>query len=108
MQCVDKKTQGNFTMDATSQNRNERINLRVKSSAKRLLTRAADFEGKTISHFILTSALKRAEETVQEHQMMTLNTKNSRAFFDALAAPVRFNRKLTAALEEYDKRVISK
>ena len=95
-------------MDAASQNRNERINLRVKSSAKRLLTRAADFEGKTISHFILTSALKRAEETVQEHQMMTLNTKNSRTFFDALAAPVRFNRKLTAALEEYDKRVISK
>jgi uncharacterized protein (DUF1778 family) len=108
MQRVDKKTQGNFTMDAASQNRNERINLRVKTSTKRLLTRAADFEGKTISHFILTSALKRAEETVQEHQMMTLNTKNSRAFFDALAAPVRFNRKLTAALEEYDKRVISK
>ncbi len=95
-------------MDAATQNRNERINLRVKSSAKRLLTRAADFEGKTISHFILTSALKCAEETVQEHQMMTLNTKNSRAFFDALAVPVRFNRKLTAALEEYDKRVISK
>jgi uncharacterized protein (DUF1778 family) len=95
-------------MDAATQNKNERINLRVKSSAKHLIARAADFEGKTVSHFILTSALKRAEETVQEHQMMTLNTKNSRAFFDALAAPVRFNRKLTAALEEYDKRVISK
>ncbi|MCK4468117.1 MAG: DUF1778 domain-containing protein [Desulfobacterales bacterium] len=63
---------------------------------------------KGYTHFILTSALKRAEETVQEHQMMTLNTKNSRTFFDALAAPVRFNCKLTAALEEYDKRVISK
>jgi len=95
-------------MDAATQNKNERINLRVKSSAKRLIARAADFEGKSVSHFILTSALKRAEETVQKHQMMTLNTKNSRAFFDALTAPVRFNRKLTAALEEYDKRVISK
>ena len=95
-------------MVTATQNKNERINLRVKSSAKRLIVRAAGFEGKTISHFILTSALKRAEETVQEHQMITLNTKNSRAFFDALAAPVRFNRKLTVALEEYDKRVISK
>jgi len=74
-------------MDAATQNKNERINLRVKSSAKRLIARAADFEGKSVSHFILTSALKRAEETVKEHQMMTLNTKNSRAFFDALAAP---------------------
>jgi len=94
-------------MDSVTQNRNERINLRVKSAAKRLIARAADFEGKTISHFIMTSALERAEETVQRHQMMTLNEKNSRAFFDALAAPVRFNRKLTTAFEEYDKRVIS-
>ncbi|MBW2594233.1 MAG: DUF1778 domain-containing protein [Deltaproteobacteria bacterium] len=95
-------------MDAVTQNKNERINLRVKSSAKRLIALAAGFEGKTVSHFILTSALERAEETVQEHQMMTLNTKNSNAFFDALAAPVRFNRKLAEALEEYDKCVIRK
>ena len=95
-------------MDKATQNKNERINLRVKSSAKRLIARAAGFEGKTVSHFILSSALERAAETVQEHQMMVLNTKNSRAFFDALAVPVRFNRKLTEAFEEYDKRVISK
>jgi len=95
-------------VDAVTQNKRERINLRVKSEAKRLIARAADVEGKTLSHFILTSALKRAEETVQKHQMMTLNGKNSRAFFDALDVPVRFNRKLTAALEEYDQRVIRK
>jgi uncharacterized protein (DUF1778 family) len=95
-------------MDAATQSKNERINLRVKSSAKELIVRAAGFEGKTISHFILTSALKCAEKTVQEHQMMTLNAKESKTFFDALAAPVRFNRKLTAALEEHDKRVITK
>ncbi|MDA3789663.1 MAG: DUF1778 domain-containing protein [Desulfobacula sp.] len=95
-------------MDTTTENKNERINLRVKSSAKHLIDLAAAFEGKTISHFILTSALKRAEQTIQEHQMMTLNTKNSRIFFDALTEPVRFNQKLTAAFEEHDKRVISK
>jgi len=95
-------------MDTIAQNKNERINLRMKSTAKRLIERAADFEGKTVSHFILASALKRAEETVQEHHMMTLNKKNSRKFFDALAAPVRFNRKLTSAFEEYDNRISSK
>ena len=95
-------------MDTAAQSKNERINLRVKSSAKNLITRAAGFEGKTVSNFILTSALKCAEKTVQEHQMMTLNANDSKAFFDALAAPVRFNGKLTAALEEYDGRVIAK
>ena len=95
-------------MDAATQSKNERINLRIKSSAKRLIELAAGFEGKTISHFILTSALKSAEQTVQEHQEMILNAENSKAFFDALSAPVRFNQKLTTAFEEHDKRVISK
>ena len=95
-------------MDAATQSKNERINLRMKSSAKRLIDLAAGFEGKTISHFILTSALKSAEQTVQEHQEMILNAENSKAFFDALSAPVRFNQKLTTAFEEHDKRVIIK
>lgn len=95
-------------MDIAAQNKNDRINLRLKNSAKSLIERAAGFEGKTVSHFILTSALERAEKTIHEYEMITLNAKNSRAFFNALAAPAKFNRRLTEALEEYDKRVISK
>ena len=95
-------------MDATAQNKPERINLRLKSSAKSLIERAASFEGKTVSHFILTSALEHAERTVQKHETMTLKAKYSRKFFEALAAPVGFNRKLTAALEEHEQRVASK
>ncbi len=95
-------------MDTAAQNKIERINLRLQSNAKRLIVRAAGFEGKTISHFILNSALKCAEETIQEYQMITLNAKNSMVFFDALATPVRFNRKLTTALEEYERRIITK
>ena len=95
-------------MDAAIQNKNERINLRLKSSAKSLIERAASFEGKTVSHFILTSALEKAEKAVQKHEIMTLNEKHSRIFFEALAAPVRFNRKMAAALEEHGQRVVSK
>lgn len=105
---ADKTSGGNFTMDTATQNKNERINLRVKSSAKRLIDLAAGFEGKTVSHFILSSALKHAEETIQDHQMMTLNTKDSSTFFDALAEPVSFNKKLTAAFEEHSKRITTK
>jgi uncharacterized protein (DUF1778 family) len=103
-----KQIQGFFTMDAATQNKNERINLRMKSSSKRLIERAASFEGKTVSHFIMTSALEQAEKTVQKHERMTLNSKNSKIFFEALAAPVRFNHELAAALEEHDQRVVSK
>jgi len=95
-------------MNTVSQKKSERINLRLKSSTKRLIERAAGFEGKTVSHFILTGALERAEKTVQGHEMMTLNAKNSRAFFDALATPVKFNRRLNTALDKHDKRVVGK
>ncbi len=95
-------------MDAATANKNERLNLRLKLSAKRLIERAASFEGKTVSHFILESALSRAEKTLQEHELMVLNIENSRTFFDALAAPVRFNRRLVTALEDHDKRVAGK
>ena len=95
-------------MDAAIQNKNERINLRLKSSAKSLIERAASFEGQTVSRFILTSALEQAEKTVQKHETMTLNAKNSKIFFEALAAPARFNLNLAAALEEHDQRVVSK
>lgn len=95
-------------MEAATQNKNERINLRLKSSAKSLIERAAGFEGKTVSHFILTSALEQAEKTVQKHETMTLKAQNSRIFFEALAAPIRFNRKLATALEEHVQRVVGK
>ena len=58
-------------MDATTQNKNARLNLRLKSSAKSVIERAAGFEDRTVSHFILTSALEQAEKTVQKHETMT-------------------------------------
>jgi uncharacterized protein (DUF1778 family) len=105
--CHQKYKKG-ILMDTASQNKTERINLRVKSSAKEIIKLAAGFEGKTVSHFILTSALKCAERTVQEHQMMTLNANDSKTFFEALSAPVQFNSKLTAAFDEYEKRVTTR
>ena len=86
----------------------ERINLRVKGSTKRLLQRAASFEGKTVSSFILNSALSHAEKTIHEHEVMSLNSKDSEIFFNALAPACRFNKKLTAAFEEYEQRITSK
>ncbi len=85
--------------------KDERINLRLKQNTKLMLERAASFEGQTISKFVLASALARAKKTIQAHEAMSLNTEDSEAFFNALATPVEFNEKLTAAFQEHDKRV---
>ncbi|KGK43275.1 hypothetical protein LH51_01180 [Nitrincola sp. A-D6] len=95
-------------MNVATDTKQDRINLRLKPSAKKTLERAASFEGKTVSNFILTSALAHAEKTIHEHEVMNLNSLDSEAFFDALVKPVRFNKKLAAAFEEHEQRVTSK
>ncbi len=95
-------------MSSATQTKDERINLRLKHNAKLILERAASFEGQTVSKFILSSALAYAERTIQEHEVMTLNLKESEAFFNALASPVQFNDKLVSALKEHDQRVTVK
>ncbi|TVQ73740.1 MAG: DUF1778 domain-containing protein [Oceanospirillales bacterium] len=95
-------------MNIDTDAKQERINLRLKHSAKRALERAASFEGKTVSNFILTSALAHAEKTIHEHEVMSLNSQDSETFFNALDKPYRFNKKLATAFEEHELRVISK
>jgi len=73
-----------------------------------MLERAASFEGKTVSKFILSSALDRAKRTIKEHDSMSLNAQDSEAFFNAVAEPVQFNSKLTAAFDKHKRRVTSK
>lgn len=95
-------------MSTSANIKDDRINLRVKHHAKLLLERAASFQGKTISKFILGCALEQAEKTIHDHEFMQLNASDSQAFFDALAKPAEFNNKLMNAFEEHDKRVDSK
>jgi uncharacterized protein (DUF1778 family) len=95
-------------MSTAADTKQNRINLRLKHSAKKALERAASFEGKTVSNFILTSTLAHAEKTIHEHEIMSLNSRDSEAFFQALDKPIRFNKKLVAAIEEHEQRVTSK
>lgn len=93
---------------STTQIKDERINLRLKHHSRLMLERAASFEGQTISKFVLSSALERAEKTIQEHELMSLNARDSAVFFNALAMPIQFNNKLSTALKEHDRRVTTK
>jgi uncharacterized protein (DUF1778 family) len=95
-------------MNPITDNQDDRINLRLKRNAKMMLERAASFEGKTVSKFILSSALEQAEKTIQQRELMSLNASDSEAFFNALSKPVEFNSELLAALAEHDERVVSR
>lgn len=88
--------------------RSERINLRLSEIAKRRIERAASAEGKTVSGFIVSSALEIAERTIDRHETLGLAREDALHFFDALADPPAPNQLLHAALEEHARRVDSR
>jgi len=83
-----------------------RINLRLRNEAKNRLERAARFEGKSLSAFILGCAMPHAEETIQTHERMRLNAKDAQAFLAALDHPPPYNTALTTAINAHTQRII--
>lgn len=95
-------------MNTAKEKKQDRINLRLEKKVKAILERAAGFEGKNVSSFIINSALEQAEKTIQEHETMTLTSEYSKTFLEALSAPVSFNPELKKAMLEHEERVLSK
>ena len=77
----------------------QRINLRLSETAKQRIEQAAAVEGRTVSAFIVSSALENAEKTVRRHETVALARQDAMRFFEALSNPPPPNDRLRAALE---------
>jgi uncharacterized protein (DUF1778 family) len=67
--------------------RSEKLDLRLTPDAKRTLNIAASAAGRSVSEFVLESALSRAEETLADRQHFGLDAEKWEAFMAALEAP---------------------
>ena len=74
-------------MAATS--RTEKLELRLSAEAKRQLNAAAAVSQRTVSDFVLTSALARANDVLADRRHFGLGADQWVAFMEALDAPVR-------------------
>jgi uncharacterized protein (DUF1778 family) len=72
-----------------TETRNEKLDLRLTPSAKRTLQVAALASHRSVSEFVLESALARAEETLPDRQRFGLSAEQWAAFQAALSAPRR-------------------
>ena len=73
----------------TRPTRSEKLDLRLTAEAKRILASAAAAERRSISDFVLESALGRAGETLADHKSFHLDAARWEAFQAALDAPPR-------------------
>lgn len=95
-------------MSRATSAKSERVSLRLNAAAKRRLEQAASVEGKTASGFILSSALERAEETIQKHRIMVLGRRDAETFLDAILNPPKPNDMLCKGLDAHRRHVLSR
>ena len=81
-------------------NRTEKIDLRLTSQAKRALQGAAEATHKTLSDFVLESALARADSVLADRQAFRLDAERWMAFLAALDSPPKPRPRLARLLNE--------
>ena len=90
-----------------TKHKNDRIDVRVKSSQKNYLMHAATLRDVKLSTFMLESAMKEAEEVVNQNVHFALPEKDWKAFCEALDKPAREIprlKKLFAKLGLFDEQ----
>jgi uncharacterized protein (DUF1778 family) len=80
--------------------RTEKLDLRLTPDAKRVLRAAADVRQKSVTEFVLDSALTAAEDVLTEQRSIRLNAAQWTAFMEALDAPPRRHPRLEQLLTE--------
>src|ERR1700720_2062478 len=81
-------------------NRTEKLDLRLSRAAKKTLQAAAAAERKSVSEFVLDTALSEAEERLADRRIFTLDAKGWDAFVAALDAPPRRHARLERLFRE--------
>jgi uncharacterized protein (DUF1778 family) len=89
-----------MTKTATTRTRSEKLDLRLTPEAKRTLQAAAGAKGRSVSEFVLESALARAEEILPDRREFFLNAEQWEKFLEALDRPPRPMPRLERLLKE--------
>lgn len=84
----------------SKETRNEKLDLRLTPSAKRVLQTAALAAHRSVSEFVLENALARAEETLPDRRRFGLTAGQWKAFRKALDAPTHPAPRLAKLLKE--------
>ncbi len=64
-----------------------RVDVRLAPAAKEILERASALESRSLSDFIVSSAMEAAKETIAQHERMSLSARDREAFVQALLDP---------------------
>ena len=81
--------------------RPERLEARLPAEVKAIIQRAADISGRSLSDFVVSSALEAAEETIRRREVIVLSERDSIAFVEAILNPKGPNEALRKAARRH-------
>lgn len=83
----------------------QRLEARVTREQKRIIERAAELRGTTVTNFVVVSAQQAATETIKDFEMLSLRDEAREAFVKALLHPPAPNATARAAARRYKQRM---
>ncbi len=90
-------------MSRTAETKDDRLQVRLDADAKRVLQRAASYRHKSVSQFVLATALDDAEKVIRENEIVTLSGPDWKLFYGALTDPPAPNAALRRAFAKYKR-----
>lgn len=86
--------------------KSERISIRLESDIKQRIERAAAIDHRSITSFIIASAVDSAEKILKRGDQMVLSDEDWDRFYNALTKPPKPNKALKKAFADYSRRNI--
>ena len=84
-----------------------RLEARITADQRSLIERAAAYEGRTTTDFVVHALQQVARSVIQAHEVLRLDAAQSRAAVELLLAPPQPNKALRQAAKDYRQRIIS-
>jgi uncharacterized protein (DUF1778 family) len=83
----------------------ERLEARLSPSMKELFQEAATMQGRSLTDFVINSALEAAKRTVRQNELVELSRRDRIAFVEALLNPPPPNDRLQRAMQRNSQAV---
>lgn len=87
----------------TQSNIADRLEVRTSQQDKKIVTRAAELRGETVSSFARAVLVREAKKVIESEQTVVLSSDATRRFIQALDRPFAPNATLRKAMAKADK-----
>lgn len=81
----------------------KRLTIRITDHVHEKLQLAADIMGTTMNHFVVQSALEKAEKVIESESKIVLTRRESLRILELMENPPPMNEKLKKLMADYSK-----